>query len=133
LTDRSPEPYEALIRYYGAASSTARRGAGGSEEATEEHHEEEPLVDQPVIVNDRAPATTSSWRRLLGKIYGVDPLLCPRCGGKMRVISVINDPEVIERILKHLDLWNPPRGPPETSTPERTVDFDEGSDGPFSE
>jgi hypothetical protein len=32
-------------------------------------------------------------------------------GGEMRLIALIRDPVVIERILRHLGLW--PRGPPE--------------------
>jgi hypothetical protein len=35
----------------------------------------------------------------------VDPLTCPKCSGAMKVISVIEDQEVIKKILKHLGLW----------------------------
>jgi len=31
---------------------------------------------------------------------------CPRCSGKMKVISVIEDPEIVKKILKHLDPWD---------------------------
>jgi hypothetical protein len=50
----------------------------------------------------------------LGKVDSEDlqnrPLTCPKCSGKMKVISVIGDEDVIEKILKHLSLWevNPP-------------------------
>jgi hypothetical protein len=36
---------------------------------------------------------------------GKDPLICPKCGGTMRIISFIEDREVIQTILKHLGLW----------------------------
>ena len=39
--------------------------------------------------------------RLLRKIFEVDPLLC-RCGARMKVVSVITGPRVIDRILHHL-------------------------------
>jgi hypothetical protein len=39
------------------------------------------------------------------KIYEVDPLTCPKCLGIMRIISFIEDREVIKTILKHLGLW----------------------------
>ena len=42
------------------------------------------------------------WARLLRKIFEVDPLLCPKCGVEMEVASVITEPAVIDRILKHL-------------------------------
>jgi hypothetical protein len=43
----------------------------------------------------------------------LDPLTCPKCQGPMRVISFIEDPQVIKKILKHLGLWEVnPRPPP---------------------
>jgi hypothetical protein len=39
----------------------------------------------------------------------VDPPLCPECGAPMRVIALIEDPAVIERILSWLGLWDPPQ------------------------
>ena len=30
-----------------------------------------------------------SWARLIRQVYEVDPLLCPQCGGTMKVIAVI--------------------------------------------
>ena len=40
----------------------------------------------------------------------------PKCKSPMRVIALIEDTEVIRRILEHLGLWNPRpvpgRGPP---------------------
>jgi len=46
-----------------------------------------------------------NWARLIQKIYNVDPLLCPKCKGTMRIISFIEDDAVIKQILKHLNLW----------------------------
>jgi len=42
--------------------------------------------------------------RLIQKIYEVDPLSCPKCQGRMKIISFIDDEEVIEKILRYLDL-----------------------------
>jgi hypothetical protein len=42
----------------------------------------------------------------------VDPHACPRCGGRLGIIAFIEDPAVIEKILRHLKLWNPPTRPP---------------------
>ena len=50
-------------------------------------------------------AVKFSYRRLIQKIYEVDPLACPECRGTMRIISFIEDREVIQAILKHLGLW----------------------------
>lgn len=30
-----------------------------------------------------------NWARLIQKIYDVDPLICPECSGKMKIISIL--------------------------------------------
>jgi hypothetical protein len=43
----------------------------------------------------------------------LSPLTCPKCSGKLKIISVIEDQDVIKKILKHLGLWEvKPRPPP---------------------
>ena len=42
---------------------------------------------------------------MIQKIYEVDPLVCPKCQGIMRIISFIEDRQVIRNILTHLGLW----------------------------
>jgi hypothetical protein len=42
--------------------------------------------------------------RLTRQVYEVDPLLCPRCGGTMKVIAVIERPALVRQILAHLGL-----------------------------
>ena len=57
-----------------------------------------------------------TWAMLIKRVDEVDPLACPKCGGQMKVIAFIEPPqaEVIEKILRHCGLWNPPlpRPPP---------------------
>jgi hypothetical protein len=53
------------------------------------------------------------WRDLVLKVWHADPLRCPACGQPMRVIAVIDQPAVVEKILRHLGLWSsPPRAAP---------------------
>ncbi len=47
--------------------------------------------------------------------YRFDPLLCPPCGGAMRIVAFIHRPAVIENILTHLGLWPYPSHVPPTS------------------
>jgi hypothetical protein len=53
---------------------------------------------------------------LIKRVYEIDPLVCLKCGGTMKVIAFIEPPQadVIERILRHCGLWCPasPRAPP---------------------
>jgi hypothetical protein len=67
-----------------------------------------------------------AWARLIRKVWCADPLVCPRCGGQLRVISFIDNPSVIEKVLRHLKLWDPPEclPPPRRSrTLEPDADF----------
>ena len=57
---------------------------------------------------------------MIRQVYEVDPLHCPRCGGAMRVIAVIEQPDVIRQILEHLGLAilsRAERAPPELARP----------------
>ena len=51
------------------------------------------------------------------RIYEVDPLVCSKCGGEMRIISVILEHKVITKILGHLARKGitPGRDPPKGS------------------
>jgi hypothetical protein len=62
-----------------------------------------------------AARAKAAWARLIRKVYEADPLECPKCKGPMRVISLIEDPQVIRRILEHLGLCT--LEPPERSPP----------------
>ena len=77
----------------------------------------------PRIPTEIPPPSTPrnrNWARLLRKIFEVDPMLCPQCGVKMLPVSVVQEVEVIDRILRHLwqvggnDPWEGTtlRGPP---------------------
>jgi hypothetical protein len=63
------------------------------------------------------PASPASrmWAMLLSRIYEELPLLCPRCGSAMRILSFITEREPITRILDHIGM---PSSPPEI-TPAR--------------
>ncbi|MEA1952416.1 MAG: hypothetical protein U9N87_13635, partial [Planctomycetota bacterium] len=52
---------------------------------------------------------------LIKRVFEVDPLACPLCGGRMKVVDFIEPPQgdVIEKILRHCGLWraSAPRPP----------------------
>lgn len=41
---------------------------------------------------------------MIRKVYEVDPFCYPACGGKMRIISFIEEPKTVDRIIRHLEL-----------------------------
>jgi hypothetical protein len=58
------------------------------------------------------------WAVLIARIYEVLPLVCPMCGGQMRLIAFITEGAQIRRILDHIGVESEPphispaRGPP---------------------
>jgi len=94
-------------------------------------------VDPPVHGHRPAPSVTQTapprsrssrmlWAQLLARIYEVLPLLCPACGGEMRIISFITLPSTVERILLHLDLpHRPPPVSPARGPPQAEFDLDQ--------
>jgi len=56
---------------------------------------------------------------LIKRVYEIDPLSCPQCGGQMNVVAFIDPPqrEVIEKILRHCGLWqsSAARAPPDVT------------------
>ena len=40
-------------------------------------------------------------RRVLSKVFEIDPLLRPKCGTPRKVIARVTDPVVVEKILAH--------------------------------
>ncbi len=61
----------------------------------------------------------SKWADLLQRVFEIDALSCPYCGGKRELIALLTDGAVVRRILAHLGLDTqaprlaPARAPPE--------------------
>ena len=59
-----------------------------------------------------------------------DPMLCTNCGAEMRLIALIEDELVIEKILSHLHLWGP--RPPSQPPPTENIDWPHNSQIPLT-
>ena len=55
--------------------------------------------------NEYTKGVNKSWAHLIKKIYEVDPLICPKCGGNMRIIAFIEDYKVVKKILDYLGIY----------------------------
>jgi hypothetical protein len=98
LTTHIPGRYEQTVRYYGWYSNKSRgmRKKAGTDDTI-----------PAVMPNDMSSKDSrKNWARLIQKIYEVDPLVCPKCHGEMKIISFIEEFDVIEKILRHLNLWD---------------------------
>ncbi|MBA7639484.1 hypothetical protein ES703_47142 [subsurface metagenome] len=64
------------------------------------------------IIEEKHFAPSKGKAEMIRKVYETDPLLCPRCGGEMRIIAFIEDHKVIDRIIRHLKLTFETERPP---------------------
>ena len=71
--------------------------------------------------------SSQTWAMLIKRVYEVDPLACPQCGGEMKVVAFIEPPqgEVIEKILRHCGLWqsSEARAPPDADGLVRELEY----------
>jgi hypothetical protein len=98
-----PRPRVNLLFYHGVlgARSAWRRAivpgtACGASEAPAAAAESAP-TDAPTPRGRR-------WADLMRRSFGFDVLACDRCGGRLRLIALIQQADVIRRILTHLGL-----------------------------
>ena len=52
-----------------------------------------------------------TWAALMRRVFDLDVLACPRCGGRLRLIATVEDPAVVSKILAHLGLLHPTDSP----------------------
>ena len=76
------------------------------------------IPTQPEAAPPKRSPTDYLWAVLIARIYEVFPLMCPMCGGQMRLIAFITEGAQIKRILEHIRVdsepphISPARGPP---------------------
>ena len=95
VTSHIPDKSQVTVRYYGLYVNAHR---GKIKKAS--------LAAFPLwIVEDKLrPIPSKGWAEMIRKVYEVDPMLCPRCGGKMKVVAFITDFAVVDKIIDHLKL-----------------------------
>jgi hypothetical protein len=81
LVTHIPDKGEQLVRYYGYYSNKFRG-------LRKKDNSDGQIPD--VVKNDVSKKQfRKSWARLIQKVYNVDPLCCPKCSGKMRIIALL--------------------------------------------
>jgi hypothetical protein len=122
LVTHIPNKGEQMVRYYGYYSNKSR----GLRKNTGTDDQVPALIESELSSKE----FRRNWARLIQKIYHVDPLFCPKCSGSMRIISFIEDEQIIKKILKHLDSWQVrPKPPPRANDPptKAFIIYDESS------
>jgi hypothetical protein len=73
---------QVMIRYYGLYANAHR----GKKRKTGDDPSHPPIIDDEVSF-----MPSKGWAEMIRKVFEVDPLLCPSCGGKMSIIAFIAD------------------------------------------
>lgn len=79
-------------------------------------------------VRKAVSAAARTWAACMRKVFEIDPVLCPSCGGQMRPVAVITQDCELERLLRNQGIPTafpktaPARSPPQRSDEETQVD-----------
>jgi hypothetical protein len=134
-----PRPRINLVLYYGVlAPRAAWRGivvASAGSEWSELPAGADSVGDEAADSRGRR-RRDYLWAELMRRTFAIDVLACLSCGGRLRLLALIEYPRIVERILRHLGLpterpeARPARAPPqyafETDSQSRTA-----ADGTF--
>jgi hypothetical protein len=126
LAALTPRPRINLVLYYGvlAAHAAWRPRLAGTDGAGTGPAQPAPSTIRDSGGEEAAPAgarglgSNLRWAQLMQRSFGYDVLACSRCGGRMRLMALIEQGAVTARILAHLGLptevpaARPPRAPP---------------------
>ena len=109
-----PRPRYNLVRYHGVFAPNSRvrklivpRKCNKIKIKTD--RSEHKLVAESGAADQLiAPLT---WAQRLKRVFDIDISLCPLCGSTMRVIADIIDPDIIQKVLDHIEAQPPPLCP----------------------
>jgi hypothetical protein len=94
------------VRYYGLYANAHR---GKVKKASHQ-------VFPSQMVEEPRAKPTKRGAEMIRKVYEVDPMLRPQCGGMMKIISFLTDYAVVDRIIDHLKLTFLAERPPPQMT-----------------
>jgi len=117
VTSHIPDKGQVTVRYYGLYSN-AHRGKMRKAEV-------DPSFP-PIIEDETSFVLSRGWAEMIRKVYETDPLLCPKCGGRMKVVSFIENHKVLDKIIDHLKLtFKAERPPPPQAQPQLNMAAEE--------
>jgi hypothetical protein len=74
-------------------------------------------VHMPIIEDTDRHMPSKGRAEIIKKVFEVDPLICPSCGGQMKIIAFIEDHKVIDSTIRHLKLIFVAEPPPASAYP----------------
>ena len=111
-----PPPRRPLLTYHGVLAPAARDREKIVPAPEEEPQGESVGASALPPPNPHAPRPRSkryyTWAQLLRRVFAIEVFCCPHCGGPRRLVAFLTEPQVIDRILKHLGIDPWPQPPP---------------------
>jgi hypothetical protein len=98
-----PDKGQVTIRYFGLYANAHR---GKVKKASQVP------VALGMTEEELRPIPSKGWAEMIRKVYEVDPMVCPHCGGQMKVIAFLTDYAMVDRIINHLKLTFVAERPP---------------------
>jgi len=95
-----PKPRVNLTRFHGVFAPNSKHRAQVTPAKRGKIKKPRSLDDDQTAAECRAAMT---WAKRLKRVFGIDIETCGECGGDVKIIACIEDPEVIQKILAHLD------------------------------
>jgi hypothetical protein len=116
-----PRPRSHVVRYHGILGLAARdRDKVVPSSGPVAFGGPAPVVEPREMDMSRLPRFNRlPWAALLKRVFLVDVLECPKCRGRMKLLTAVTAPGSVRRILKHLGLeseaprLHPARPPPQ--------------------
>ena len=95
VTSHIPDKGQVMVRYYGLYANAHRgkvKKASLSPSALR------------MVEDDLKRIASKGWAAMIRKVYEVDPMICSKCGGRMKVVAFLTEYAVVDRIIDHLKL-----------------------------
>jgi hypothetical protein len=89
VTSNVPDKGQVMVRYYGLYANAYRgkvRKAGRN-----------PFLLR-LVEQEEKSIPSKGWAAMIRKVYEVDPMVCPKCGGTMKVIAFIVDYTAVQAV-----------------------------------
>ena len=91
VTSHIPDKGQVMVRYYGLYANAHR---GKVRKAS--------LASLPlrIVEEELRRLPSKGWAEMIRKVYEVDPMICPKCGGRMKVVAFLTEHAVVDRIIE---------------------------------
>jgi hypothetical protein len=95
VTSHIPDKGQVMVRYYGLYAN-AHRGKAKKASLS-------PSALR-VVEEELRRLPSKGWAAMIRKVYEVDPMVCPKCGSRMKVVAFLTEVAVVDHIIDHLKL-----------------------------